>query len=234
MKARISTLARNKRIKQMLDLRKEYIKNINRHHIKLMKGNSKTGKDCWTVSLIPIVDCYNCEKCMVDCYDINTDCRFPGVLESRAINSAIHMVDIERYFNEISDLVKQLKVKELRYNVGGDFKYEDFIYVEKVAKDNPQCEFLFFTKSYDDINKFIDENGNFSSNVHPIISRWLGVECDNKHNLPESHVLYDDGRTTAPLFGSKYCQGNCSNCFAKVSEGCPTLKNGESVIFKAH
>jgi len=234
MKARISTLARNKRVNNMVDLRNELIKNINQYHVKLMKGNSKTGKDCWTVSLIPIADCYNCEKCMVDCYDINTDCRFPNVITSRAINSAIHKVDIERYFSEISQQIKLNNVKELRYNVGGDFNYYDFVYVERVAKENPQCEFIFFTKSYDDINKFITDNGNFSPNVHPIISRWLEVDCENKYNLPESHVLYDDGKTTAPLFGAKYCQGNCSDCFAGISEGCPTLKNGESVIFRAH
>ena len=234
MKARISKEARKKRLTLMFEAREKYLKDINNCHVKLMKGNTKTGKDCYTVSLIPIVDCKNCKECMVDCYDINTDCRFPGVIESRALNSAIHLNDIERYFNEISSLVKSKNIKELRYNVGGDFVYEDFIFVNRVAVENPQCEFLFFTKSYDDINKYIDDHGDFAKNVHPIISRWLKVDCNNKYNLPESHVLYEDGRTTAPQFGSKYCQGNCSNCFAGVNDGCPTLKKGESVIFKAH
>lgn len=233
MKARISTMARNKRVNEMLKLRDEFINDIDNCHVKLMKGNSKTGKDCWTVSLIPIADCYNCKECMVDCYDINTDCRFPAVLKDRAKNSAIHKVDIRRYYNEISNQIKANNVKELRYNVGGDFCYKDFNYVAVVAKLNPECEFLFFTKSYNDINKFMNDEG-FPANVHPIISRWLNVPCNNEYNLPESHVLYDDGRTTAPMFGAKYCQGNCSECFAGRDEGCPTLKNGESVIFRAH
>jgi hypothetical protein len=56
---------------------------------------------------------------------------------------------------------------------------------------------------------------------------------DNRHNLPVSHVLYADGRTTAPKFGSYYCGGNCSECNYK-GEGCWILKRGESVIFPAH
>lgn len=233
MKARISAEARETRLKKMLDLREEFLKDIDNVHLHLMKGNSKTGKDCWTVSLIPIVDCYNCKECMIDCYDINTDCRFPKVLEDRARNSAIHKVDPVRYFNEISKQIKVNHVTELRINVGGDLNYYDFIQVKRIAEENPECEFLFFTKSYSDINTFLSKF-NFPSNVHPIMSRWLNVECNNAFNLPESHVLYEDGRTTAPMWGAKYCQGNCSNCFAGTSEGCPTLKNGESVIFMAH
>lgn len=233
MKARISAEARQTRLQKMLAIRDEFLKDIDNTHLHLMKGNSKTGKDCWTVSLIPIVDCYNCKECMVDCYDINTDCRFPAVLEDRARNSAIHMHDRKRYFDEISEQIKVNKVRELRINVGGDLEYLDFFEVARIAKDNTECEFLFFTKSYDDINRFLSESA-FPSNVHPIISRWLNVECENKFNLPESHVLYDNGKTTAPMFGAKYCQGNCSNCFAGKDEGCPTLKCGESVIFRAH
>ncbi len=233
MKARIGKEARNKRVQKMLELRDEFLKDVNNYHVKLMKGNSKTGKDCWTVSLIPIADCYNCKECMVDCYDINSDCIYTQVLRDRAKNSAIHKADITRYYKEISEEIIKNNVKELRYNVGGDFNYDDFFFVKLVAEKNPQCEFLFFTKSYDDINRFMKEFG-FPINVHPIISRWLNVPCNNEYNLPESHVLYDDGRTTAPMFGAKFCQGNCSECFAGKDEGCSTLKRGESVIFRAH
>ena len=77
-------------------------------------------------------------------------------------------------------------------------------------------------------------------NVHPIMSPWLGMEFDNPYNLPCAHVLWEDGRTTAPDFKAKYCGGNCSECFYhfklkdKDKSGCWGLKKGEHVIFLAH
>lgn len=232
MKKRISDDVRSNRVKKMLDLREEFLKNINDYHVKLQQGNSKTGKIVYTVSLCPIIDCKNCSKCQVDCYDINNDCRFPGVIIDRAKNSAIHKADPKRYWMEISDAIAAKNIEALRINVGGDLVYEDFIYLNIVAKENPGCELLFFTKSYDDINRFLSSY-KFCANVHPIISRWCGVPCDNRFDLPESHVLYDDGTTTAPEYGSIYCGGDCSEC-KMVNGGCFGLKNGESVIFKAH
>lgn len=235
MRTRINDDARNGRVKEMLELRQKYIDAYNigeEIRIHLQRGNSKTGQNCWTVSLIPIADCYNCKECMHDCYDVNNVCFQKTVKNDRARNSALHKVNIAEYWRQVEELVKINCVMQLRINVGGDLCYEDFGYVAEMAKRCPRTDILFFTKSYDDINRFIAETG-FPSNVKPIISRWLGVDCNNEHNLPESHVLYDDGRTTAPEFGSYYCKGNCSECHFE-KEGCWTMKNGESVIFQAH
>ena len=79
---------------------------------------------------------------------------------------------------------------------------------------------------------FLAEN-SFPENVHPIMSAWCGMEMDNPYELPEAHVLYEDGKTTAPEWGSKYCGGNCSEC-AFNKDGCWTLQKRESVIFRAH
>ena len=232
MKARISKEVIQNRINNMLEYRREFLEDIENVHIKLQKGNSKTGANCYTVSLIPIVDCTNCAECKGTCYDINNDCWMPCVQKDRARNSAVHKADIERYWNEVNIQVKANFVTQLRINVGGDLTYEDFKHINNIAKENPYTDFLFFTKSYDDINQFLSET-EFESNVHPIMSRWLDVECDNEHNLPESHVLFEDGQTTAPEFGSYYCSGNCSECHM-YKQGCWTLNKGESVIFKAH
>lgn len=234
-KARINDIARRERINKMLKIRDEYLAILNeggKVQIVLQRGNTKTGVNCWTVSLIPVVDCYNCDKCMLECYDIDNDCYLTSVQNDRARNSALHMFDIAEYWRQVEELVRKNFVMQLRINVGGDLRYEDFGYVKAMAERCPQTDIMFFTKTYDDINRFLDET-EFPSNVHPIISRWCGVECSNKHNLPESHVLYLNGETTAPEFGSKYCGGNCSECHFN-KDGCWTLKNGESVIFHAH
>ena len=222
-----------KRVQKMLGLRKEYEKDIDNVHVRLQQGNSKTGKSVYTVSLIPIADCgHNCKKCQKECYDVINVCFQPNVQQDRARNSAVHRLDIKRYWDEVSYGIKYNCVQALRLNVGGDICKEDLPLINKVAKENPRCDILFFTKSYEEVNEFLDSN-EFEPNVHCILSAWKDTEMNNKHNLPMSHVLYVDGTTTAPEYGSYYCQGNCANCHYN-DEGCFNLKKGESVIFPAH
>ena len=88
MARRISQEATNKRVKQMVDKREHLIKTgeVENVHVKLQKGNRKTGVNCWTVSLIPIADCgKNCKECSKDCYDIRNDCWMTVVQNDRAI-----------------------------------------------------------------------------------------------------------------------------------------------------
>lgn len=220
------------RMSKMKAEKKSMLDNISNIHVKLQKGNTKTGVQCWTVSLLPIIDCCNCSECSRKCYDMRNDCIYTAVITDRARNSAIHEADPKRYWTEIKDQIKANFITQLRINVGGDLTDDDFGYIAKIAKEVPKCDFLFFTKNYKGINAFLDKH-KFPKNVHPIISRWIGMECENRHNLPESHVLWKDGKTTAPEFGAYYCGGNCSACHYN-GEGCWKLKKGEHVIFNAH
>lgn len=221
---------RMKRIKTALN---DAYKNVDDIHIKVQKGNKKTGSNCYTVSLIPVIDCMNCQKCKYNCYDLRNDFRFDRLTNDRCRNSAVHKLDVERYWSEIDLQVKAQYVRELRINVGGDLTYEDFKYVAELGRKNPKTKMLFFTKNYIGINKFLAEGNDFPENVHPILSAWQGMEMENPFDLPTSHVLRNDGTTTAPEYGTYYCGGNCSEC-AFNEEGCWTLKKGESVIFKEH
>lgn len=225
--------AMRKRIKQMVELRDQIIADgVEKHHVRLQRGNNKTGENCYTVSLIPIVDCPNCDGCAKNCYDLRNVCWQPNVQFDRARNSAIHEVDPDRYWKEIEDKINELMVTELRGNVGGDYNYDDFVHIGKITKANPRCDILFFTKSYDDINKYLDEYMR-PKNMKPIMSAWPGMKMNNPHNLPVSHVLWEDGSTTAPDYGAYFCNGNCSRCHFN-GEGCWILKDGENVVFKAH
>lgn len=228
----ISKEAIENRINKILAERTIRMANIAEQHVKLQRGNRKTGANCWTVSLAPIIDCINCSGCSGQCYDIRNDVIYPQVIADRAKNSAIHKADPKRYWDEIDIQIKANFVTELRINVGGDLTDEDFGYVAELGKKNPRTMILFFTKNYKGINKYLDNN-SFPENVHPIMSAWGGMEMENPHNLPCSHVLYEDGRTTAPEYGAVYCGGNCSEC-AFNGDGCWNLKNGEHVIFRAH
>ena len=231
-KAALSNEAVKNRVKKLREAQKEALKNVDNLHVKLMKGNRKTGQNCYTVSLLPVVDCGNCSKCKNNCYDLKADLIYPAVIADRAKNSAIHKKDPLRYWAEIEEQIRANQVHELRINVGGDLNYNDFKFISDIGHRNPKTMILFFTKNYNEMNEFL-KNHLFTENVHPIMSSWEGMKMDNPYNLPCSHLLYEDGKTTAPEYGAVYCGGNCSEC-AFNGEGCWNLKKGEHVIFRAH
>ena len=233
MKKQLSKEVYKKRLNDIRNVRKEMTKrDIDSLHVKLQRGNSKTGANCYTVSLLPVIDCANCKQCSRDCYDVKSDMIYKTVKEDRARNSVIHEKDPQRFWNEIGLQIRANFVEYLRLNVGGDLNDDDFYWVTTLAENNPKCHILFFTKNYSGINKFLEKN-SFPSNVHPIMSAWKGMEIDNPNQLPESHVLYENGETTAPEYGAYYCKGNCSSC-AYEGSGCWNLKENQHVVFTYH
>lgn len=237
MKARCSMEVINGRIAKAVEMKNEYLRQLRengRYHVHCQDGNNKTGKNCRTISLISGHDCQNCKACIHDCYDLNNVMWQPVVQNDRARNSALHEFNIDWYWEDIETDIKENFTSEQRINVGGDSTYDDFVHIESIAKRNPKCDILVFTKNYDDLNRFLDErDGYYPINLHIMWSRWCGLESNNRWCIPEAHVLYEDGTTTAPEYGSVYCGGNCSECYFK-EEGCWNLHEGESVIFKAH
>ncbi len=232
MKAAFTKEGLQSRLERVIRVRNMMESKVSEMHVKVQRGNSKTGANCWTVSLLPVFDCANCSECKGNCYDLKNDLMYTRVVEDRCRNSLIHQFDIDRYWKEIDLQIKVNYITELRLNVGGDFNYRDFSYIAELGKSNPRTRILFFTKNYKAINKFLNEN-EFPENIRVIMSAWENMEMENPHNLPCAHVLYEDGRTTAPDFGAYYCTGNCSEC-AFHDKGCWTLKSGEHVIFKVH
>lgn len=65
-----------------------------------------------------------------------------------------------------------------------------------------------------------------------IMTRWRGLAMNNPFHLPEAHVKYRDGSTTASP-KAKPCGGNCTEC-AITDGGCWTLDYGEQVVFNEH
>lgn len=240
-----------KRVKQMIALREVYLKKLHngeKYRIILQKGNSKTGKTCYTVSLIPVADCCNCKKCMLDCYDLHNVCWQPNVQNDRARNSALHMFDSNEFWGQVYEECVRLGVEELRINVGGDLADTDFIYVDRLAAKRPEMDIIFFTKNHDGCNAYLDSvlqntgKDKFESNIHPLLSGWEGMTLNNPHHLPESHILYADGTTTASeirLKNAYFCSGNCSECKAG-NKGCPSFKqadcdeNVQCVVLSCH
>ncbi len=55
---------------------------------------------------------------------------------------------------------------------------------------------------------------------------------ENPYHLPEAHIRYKDGYTTADK-NAKECGGNCTEC-AITGDGCWILQRGEQVVFDEH
>lgn len=254
---RMSIAAIARRVKKMVDKRTEYIqKGVEKIHVKVMPGNTKTGEDCWTVSGIPMVDCpHKCAEIKkrtpkgkgeeivergdggcgwTGCYDIQNVCFQVTVQNSRAINSAIRLKDRGRYWREVEDLVRENNIRELRINVGGDVDFLDMCYIDAMAGRQPQCDILFFTKDDDALNTFLDAQ-DFHENVHYLLSVWPGMKVNNPHNVPESHLIWEDGSTTLPEYAKNvsYCGGNCSECH-KGTSGCWHMKKADSLEEKQY
>lgn len=218
------------RLRSMFEEKERISENISDYHVQISPGNAKTGNGVASISLIPIACCPNSKECKNQCYDIRNDCRLKGVKNARARNTAIWEMEPQRYFNEVSWSIKF--VKYFRWHIGGDIVNMEYLKgMVRVAEENQHCTFLAFTKNYSVVNEYLT-NRNLPENLKIIFSRWPGLPCENPFSLPESHVLFADGVTTADE-RTKPCGGNCSEC-AVTDSGCWTLKRGESVSFPAH
>ena len=176
---------------------------IKEQHVCISKSNIKLGM-IPSVSLPPIVTCSPeaSKFCGKKCYARKICKLRPTVKESYENNLDILLNDKE-YLERMVD----------------------------VARKNKHCQILCFTKKYTLVNSYLTKH-RLPKNLHLIFSVWKGLECFNPNNLPEAHVFYKDGTTTAKD-GAKYCSGNCTEC-ATENKNCWTLKRGEQILFKEH
>lgn len=194
--------------------------------VHISKGNSKMGS-IKSVSLPAVVTCRDC-GCQKKCYARRIEARRKNVAKSYAENLEILRSDPATYWREVEAAV--MTSRFFRFHVSGDIPNTDYAsHMVEIAKRNPHCEILCFTKRYSVVNQLAD---SIPGNLHIIFSAWPGLPMDNPHNFPEAHVLFRDGTTTARE-DAKPCGGNCTNC-AITCDGCWTLRNGEQIVFHEH
>lgn len=197
--------------------------------VSISKGNEKMGA-IQSVSLPSGLTCIECE-CNKKCYARRLERRRKSVREAYRNNLTILTTEPDTYWREVEAAV--MLSRYFRFHVSGDIPDSMyFAHMVDIACRNGHCEILCFTKKYSIVNKFLDSGGKLPKNLHMIFSAWVGLEMDNPFNLPEAHVRYRDGTTTASK-NAKECNGNCTEC-AVTDGGCWSLKNGEQVVFNEH
>lgn len=199
-------------------------------NVKISPGNSKMG-NVPSVSLPAGLTCRGDCECAQKCYAKKLERLRPAVRNAYRSNYELLQNDPDTYWREVEASV--MMSRYFRFHVSGDIPNMAYLYkMVLIAERNGHCEILCFTKKYDLVNQYLSENGAFPQNLHILLSAWRGLEMENPFSLPEAHVLYRDGTTTARP-DAVPCGGNCTEC-ALTDCGCWTLSKGQQVVFHEH
>lgn len=199
-------------------------------NIKISKGNTKMG-DIPSVSLPAGITCRNDCECNKKCYAKKIERLRKSVRNAYKHNYDLLNSSPEIFWREVEASIMMSRF--FRFHVSGDIPNEDYLQrMVQVSERNSHCQILCFTKKYDMVNKFLQTSPTLPDNFHLIFSVWRNLKYDNPFNLPEAHVRYRDGTTTAGD-NAVECSGNCAEC-AITEGGCWTLKEGEQVVFNEH
>ena len=201
--------------------------------ISISQSNIKMG-NIPSVSLPAEKTCRN-YPCKAKCYARKLERLRPTVRNAYENNLHILQTEPDTYWREVEGAI--MLSRFFRFHVSGDIPDQNYLLrMKQIAKRNPHCELLCFTKQYQLVNDLIGNlravGSSLPNNLHLILSAWPGLPMDNPHSLPEAHVLFKDGTTTARPDAFP-CSGNCADC-ARTEGGCWTLKDGEQVVFKEH
>lgn len=198
--------------------------------VSISKGNIKMGA-IPSVSLPAIKTCRSC-SCASKCYAAKLERLRPSVRRAYQKNLEILMEDPDTYWREVEAAI--MLSRFFRFHVSGDIPEESYFeHMVSIADRNPHCQILCFTKKYDIVNHYLElHDGVMPDNLHILFSGWTGIDMNNPFNLPEAHVLFRDGTTTARK-DATICNGNCTEC-AVTDGGCWTLEHGHQIVFKEH
>lgn len=184
-----------------------------------------------SVSLPSGVTCRNDCECNKKCYASRLERLRPCVKAAYQHNYELLKYSPNTYWREIEASIMMSRF--FRYHVSGDILDNVyFTHMVEIAERNSHCEMLCFTKKYNIVNNYLDSGKKIPQNLHIIFSGWRDIKMVNPYNLPEAHVKYRDGSTTARE-DAKPCSGNCTDC-AITDDGCWSLSSGQQVVFNEH
>lgn len=182
--------------------------------ISISWENSKMGGVA-SVSTLPFITCPGiCNgTCAPHCYAAKLANLRPAVMKAYARNTAIYYENPAAYWAQIDAAAKA--VRFFRWHVSGDIVNRDYFeHMVEIARENPHCQFLAFTKRFDAVNAWIsgevfneypetwaaytwgrnDDCSDWAErtlpeNLHILFSGWDGMKPENPYNLPETDVI---------------------------------------------
>lgn len=199
-------------------------------NIKVSNGNAKLGSIS-SISLPSGITCRTDCDCQKKCYAKRLERLRPAVRDAYQVNYSLLNNAPEIFWREVEATIMMSRF--FRFHVSGDIPDLDYLVnMCDIASRNTHCEMLCFTKKFDIVNTYLRDGGVIPINLHIVFSGWKNLKMDNPYELPEAHVRYRDGTTTANQ-DAKECSGNCTDC-AITDGGCWSLHRGEQVIFNEH
>ena len=212
--------------------------------LHVSEGNSKTGPAVNFNFPIEYTCNHDCE-----CYKAGL-CYAENGCYLFASNQANYSENLNFYNNHTDDefiQAMQLAIDKIgyslfRYFTCGDIPNSRFINIMvKLAENNPGIRFWSYTKKYEIVNKWIDENGQLPENLVIIFSHWMNKDgsfypMNNRHNMPVSEFI-PFGQEEKVKTVTHICpcsdptvKANCATC----DHACYTLKAGESMALLEH
>lgn len=210
-------------------------------------GNSKTGKPVGSFNFPVEQTCNhncNCYRSKA-CYACGGFYQMPDNMVLYAENLAFFLKnDSKTFCNMFCDQLAKNKNKLFRYFTIGDIVNRRFFecMIEN-ARRMPDVKFWSYTKKYNIVNAWCDENGieNFPENLTIIFSHWLNDDgsyfpMSNPYNFPTSEFI-PYGKEELAKAVTHICP--CSNpdvlaTCATCDHACYTLKHGESMGLLEH
>ena len=215
---------------EALKIAVEAVKAGDLRQVSISNGNTKMGTVA-SVSLLPFLSCPGrcANTCGSACYAAKLANLRPNVLQSYANNQALAMYNPDLFWAQVN--VAVMAVRYFRFHVSGDILNADYFRrMMEVARNNSRTEILVFTKRYEVVNAWIDENGELPENVHILFSGWNNLQTINPHNLPETNVFTTEDEVQDNW---KICGGNCFECGCR-GVGCWQAQKGDVIAFKKH
>lgn len=194
----------------------------NGYALSFSEQNSKMGK-INSFSVPPITTCWWGVPCVKDCYAVkyyNLHKRTENAYKSNM--EAVLNVPIEELAKTFTGYINLMNVKYFRWNVSGDFNLPNYWRLTcLVAEQNPECNFMAFTKMY-----HLREMPR-PSNFNLVLSIWkdyMPPVIDNR----TGYAYFNDGTYPIPEDAVE-CDGKCDICHK-----CFFLTNGKKVYFNKH
>lgn len=214
---------------------------FNEPYPRLSKGNAKLGAYITGVNLPACMTCRADAPCRCGCYAMKGHFVFPSVKESIQKNLEAFLNSPIQYFDLIIAKLHIMPYRFFRWHSSGDIVNREYLEgMIHVAEECPNTEFLCFTKKYELVNDYINDNASpriIPRNLHIVFSHWGLFPVPNPYNLPTSHVRFkkeDELHDNSDIPDDAIqCSGFCGDCVG-TEKNCWLLKNGESVVFNQH